>query len=169
MATEITESTEERPRLCDLCALCGHQIDGLRLSESRERVRELLGERLLEAAAVPELERPRMEERPGEPDLAREVTRAAVARIAEDRVPHVLHVGADLLRPPRVDRDPEERRARKAPHDLEAGERRLPVLGRGRLLEAVLLDLVERRRDLASLALDAPADERGVDAPYPPG
>jgi len=29
MATEITENTEERPRLCDLCALCGYQVNRL--------------------------------------------------------------------------------------------------------------------------------------------
>src|SRR5579883_2952048 len=35
MATEITEGTEERPRLCDLCALCGYQVNRLKVSGSR--------------------------------------------------------------------------------------------------------------------------------------
>src|SRR5579883_851510 len=32
MATEITENTEEHRRLCDLCALCGYQVNRLTVS-----------------------------------------------------------------------------------------------------------------------------------------
>src|SRR5579883_962591 len=39
MATEITENTEERLRLCDLCALCGYQVNRLTVSGRTERGR----------------------------------------------------------------------------------------------------------------------------------
>src|SRR5581483_1390034 len=35
MATEITENTEERLRLCDLCALCGYQVNRLATTSRR--------------------------------------------------------------------------------------------------------------------------------------
>src|SRR5581483_1081487 len=84
---------------------------------------------------------------------------------AEDRVPERVEVRADLVRPPRLDRDLEERRARQALLDHEVSDRGLAALvGLDLLAAALARRLGEGSVDRAALLLDSAARERRVGA-----